>query len=90
MDIHTAEPLISEPILVEVGITIRKLTSYKTPSTDQIVAEFIKVGGKHSILRSTDLFVLYVIRRNCQSSGRNLLLLKFIKRVVRLIVNIVM
>jgi hypothetical protein len=36
MDIHTAEPLIPEPSLVEVEIAIGKLKSYKSLGTDQI------------------------------------------------------
>jgi hypothetical protein len=35
MDMHTAEPLVPEPSLVEVEIAIRKLKSYKSPCTDQ-------------------------------------------------------
>jgi hypothetical protein len=31
MDIHTAEPLVPEPSLVEVEIAIGKLKSYKSP-----------------------------------------------------------
>jgi hypothetical protein len=46
MDIHTAEPLIPEPGLVEVEIAIGKLRSYKSPGTDQIPAELIKAGGE--------------------------------------------
>jgi hypothetical protein len=46
MDIHMAEPLVSEPSLVEVGIAIGKLKSYKSPGTDQILAELIKAGGE--------------------------------------------
>jgi hypothetical protein len=46
MDIHTAEPLIAEPSLVEVEITIGKLKSYKSPGTDQIPTELIKAGGE--------------------------------------------
>jgi hypothetical protein len=46
MDIHTAEPLVSEPSLVEVEIAIGKLKSYKSPGTDQIPAELIKAGGE--------------------------------------------
>jgi hypothetical protein len=80
MDIHTAEPLVPEPSLVEVEIAIRKLRSYKSPGTDQIPAELVKAGLKHYILRCTNLFVLYGIRMNCHSSGRNLLLYQFIKR----------
>jgi hypothetical protein len=46
MDIHTAEPLVPEPSLVEVEIVIGKLKSYKSPGTDQIPAELIKAGGE--------------------------------------------
>jgi hypothetical protein len=45
-DIHTAEPLVPEPSLVEVEIATGKLRSYKSPGTDQIQAEFIKAGGE--------------------------------------------
>jgi hypothetical protein len=46
MDIHTAEPLVPEPSLVEVEIVIGKLKSCKSPDTDQIPAELIKAGGE--------------------------------------------
>jgi hypothetical protein len=39
-----AELLVPEPSLIEVEITIGKLKSYKSLGTDQILAEFIKVG----------------------------------------------
>jgi hypothetical protein len=46
MDIHTAEPLVSEPSLVEVEIAIGKLKSYKSLGSVQILAELIKAGGE--------------------------------------------
>jgi hypothetical protein len=46
MDIHTAEPLVPEPSTVEEETAILKLKSYKSPGTDKIPAELIKVGGK--------------------------------------------
>jgi hypothetical protein len=45
-DIHTAEPLVPEPSLVEVEIAIGKLKSYKSPGTGQIPAELIRAGGE--------------------------------------------
>jgi hypothetical protein len=46
MDIHTAEPLVPEPSLVKVEITIGKLKSYKSQGSDNIPAELIKAGGE--------------------------------------------
>jgi hypothetical protein len=46
MDIHTAEPLVPEPSLVELEIAIEKLKSCTSPGTDQIPAELIKAGGE--------------------------------------------
>jgi hypothetical protein len=46
MDIHTAEPLVPEPSLVEVEIAIGKLKSYKSSGTDQIPAKLIKAWGE--------------------------------------------
>jgi hypothetical protein len=37
-DVHTAEPLVPQPSLVEVEIAIGKLKSYKSPGTEQIPA----------------------------------------------------
>jgi hypothetical protein len=65
MDIHTAEPLVPEPSLVEVETAIGKLKSYKSPGTGQVPAELIKAGGEtlyseihrliHSIRNKEDL-----------------------------------
>jgi hypothetical protein len=46
MDIHTAQPLVLEPSLIEVEIAFGKLKSYKYPGTDQIPAELIRAGGE--------------------------------------------
>jgi hypothetical protein len=46
MVIHTAEPFVPEPNLVELEIAIEKLKSYKSPHTDQIPAELIEAGGE--------------------------------------------
>jgi hypothetical protein len=46
MDIHMAEPLVPEPSLDEVEITIGKSKRYKSPGTYQIPAELIKARGE--------------------------------------------
>jgi hypothetical protein len=42
---HTAEPLVPElsPFVVEIAIA--ELKRYKSPGTDQILAELIQAGG---------------------------------------------
>jgi hypothetical protein len=50
MNIHKAEQLVTELILVEVEIAIGKLKRHKSPASDQIPAELLKAGGE--ILRS--------------------------------------
>jgi hypothetical protein len=46
LDLHTAEPLVPEPSLVEVEVAVRKLKSYKSLGTDQILAGLFKAGGE--------------------------------------------
>jgi hypothetical protein len=70
LDIHTAEPLVLEPSLVEVDIAIGKLKRYKSLGTDQIPAKLIK--GREPLCSEIHKLVLYGIRGNCHSSGRNL------------------
>jgi hypothetical protein len=43
--VHTAEPLVPGPSRLEVEIAIAKLKKYKSPSSDQIPAKLIQVGG---------------------------------------------
>ena len=45
-EIHTAEPLVPEPSVLEVESAIEKLKSQKSPGIDQIPAEMIKAGGR--------------------------------------------
>jgi hypothetical protein len=51
IEIHTAQPLVPDPTPFEAEITIVKFKNYKSPSSDQIVAELIQAGGE--ILLST-------------------------------------
>jgi hypothetical protein len=88
MNMHMAEPLVLEPSLIKVEIAIGKLKGYKSPGTDEILAKLIEAGGE-TLCSEIHKLVLYGMR-NCNSSGRNLLLYQFIKRVIKLTVIIIM
>ena len=45
-EIHTAELLVPEPSASDVEMAVEKLKRYKSPGTDQILAELIKAGGR--------------------------------------------
>jgi hypothetical protein len=45
-EIHTAEPLVSDPSPCEVEIAIAKLKRFKSPGSDQIPAELTQAGGE--------------------------------------------
>jgi hypothetical protein len=67
MDIHTAEPLVPEPGLVEVEIVIGKLKRHKSLGPDQISAKLITAGGEtshskvHKLIRSASCYCLSLI-----------------------------
>jgi hypothetical protein len=46
LEIHTAELFVPEPSPSESEIAIAKLKKYKSPGTDQILAELIQAGGE--------------------------------------------
>jgi hypothetical protein len=46
IDIYTAEPLVPGSSRLEVEIAIAKLKEYKSPGSDQILAELIQAGGE--------------------------------------------
>jgi hypothetical protein len=46
IEIHTAEPLVPDPSPFEVVIAVAKMERYKSPGSDQILADFIQAGGE--------------------------------------------
>jgi hypothetical protein len=46
IEVHTAEPLVPGLSHLEIQIAISKLKKYKSPGSDQILAELIQRGGK--------------------------------------------
>jgi hypothetical protein len=45
-DIHTAEPLVSEPSASEIEMATEKLKRHKSPGTDLLPAELMKARGR--------------------------------------------
>jgi hypothetical protein len=48
IEVHTVGPLVPGPSRLEVEIAIAKLKKYKSPASDQILAELIQAGGEIS------------------------------------------
>jgi hypothetical protein len=46
IEIHTAEPLVTDPGPFEVKIAIAQMKKYNSPGIDQILAEVIQAGGE--------------------------------------------
>jgi hypothetical protein len=46
IEIHTAEPLVLGPCRLEADFAIAKLKGYKSPGSDQSMAELIQAGGE--------------------------------------------
>jgi hypothetical protein len=46
IEVHTTKPLVPGPSSLEVEIDIAKLKNYKSPSSDQILADLIQAGGE--------------------------------------------
>jgi hypothetical protein len=46
IEIHTAEPLVPDTSPFEVEIAIARLEKYKSPGSDQNLAELIQAGGE--------------------------------------------
>jgi hypothetical protein len=55
---------------------------------DQVPAELLRQEVIHNVPRSRNLLMLFAIRKNCHSSGRNPSLYPLIKRVIKLTVVI--
>jgi hypothetical protein len=90
IEIHTAEPLVPALAHLRLKIAIAKLKRYKSPGSDQILAELIKQEVKHYSLISINSLILFGIRKNFLISGRSLLLYQFTRRAIKLTVVIIM
>jgi hypothetical protein len=44
-EVQAAEPLVSDPTCLEARIVTAKLEKYKSPGSDEILAELIQAGG---------------------------------------------
>ena len=58
-EILTSEPLVLDPSAFEVEMDIEKLKRCKSPCTDQIPTELIKIGGR-KILCDIHKFIYYI------------------------------
>jgi hypothetical protein len=86
IEIQTAEPLVPDPTLFEVEIAVENFERYKSPGSDQIPAELVQAGGE-LLCSKNHRVILFGIRKKCLTSGRNLLLDQFTRRLINLTIN---
>jgi hypothetical protein len=88
-DVHTAEPLVPGPRRLLVENAFAKLKKYKSPGSDQILAELIQAGGEILLSVIHKLINSVWNKEELPDSGRSLLLYQFTKRVTKLTVIII-
>ena len=70
-EMHTAEPQVLEPNVLEGEMPVKKQKRHKSPGIDQIPSEFIKAGVRHFTLRAINLLIIFGVRRNYLMRGRS-------------------
>jgi len=88
-EIHTAEPLVPEPIASEVELTITKLKSHKSPGIDQIPAELIKAGGRTICLEIHKLITSIWKKEKLPEEWKGSIIVPIIRRGIKQIVIII-
>jgi hypothetical protein len=87
-EVHTSEPLVTDPSSLEVEIEIANLKSYKSSGNDQISTEPIKTGGE--TLRSEIHKLINSLWKDVELHDQvGLLLYKFTGRAIKLTVVII-
>jgi len=71
---HTAELLVPEATCFEIETDIENSKDINHQVLIIFEHSWSKLEVNYYILRSVDLLILFQIRKNCHSSGRNLLL----------------
>jgi hypothetical protein len=74
IEVHTAEPLVPRPSHLEVEIAIANWKKYKSPGSDQILAELIQAGGE-ILLPAIHKLINYIWnKKDCQIRGGSLIM----------------
>ena len=85
-EIHTAEPLVTEPSDFEVELAIEKLKSLKSPGIDQIPAELIKAGGRTIRCAIHKLIISIWIKEELPDEWKVSIIVPIIRRGIKQIV----
>jgi hypothetical protein len=90
IEVHTAEPLVSDPSCLEVEIAIAKLKKCKSPGSDQILAELIQTGGEMLLSAIHKLINSVWNKEELPDQWKESVIVPFAKRVIKLTVIIIM
>ena len=70
-EIHTAEPLVTDPSAAEFQLFIDKLKCQKSPGFIKYRQNWLNQGVEKFAWRFVNLLLLFGRRRNCLKSGRS-------------------
>jgi len=63
-EIHLGDLLVPEPIVFDVEVAVEKLQRHKSTGTSHFPLELCKHVLKHCCMKSTNLFISLVIKKN--------------------------
>jgi hypothetical protein len=85
---RATESLVPEPSFFEAEVAIESCKDINHQVLIQFRQNWSKQEVVHYDLRTTNILILFRIRKSCHSIGRNLLLYVFIKMVIQLAIVI--
>jgi hypothetical protein len=89
IEIRTAEPLVAGPSHLEVEISIAKLKKYKSPGSDQILAELYQAGSEKLVSVIHKLITSVSNKEELHDQWKSPLLYQFTRQVIKLTVIII-
>jgi len=88
-EIHTAEPLVPNSSACKIKMGTENLKRHIPPKFDQILTEFMQLGGRIACPGIQKLFILYGTTKHCHCTGMSRSMCLFIRQMIKQMILIV-